>query len=330
MTFRVLITDYAWPSLTIERELLRGVAAELVVAETGEEPELVGLAPSADAILTNWKRVTPAVLDAAKRCRLISRYGVGLDNIAVSYATALGILVSNVPDFCLDEVSDHTMALLLACARRVVTYARATRQGDWDLAAGGPLPRLRGQTLGLVGYGNIARALVPKALGFGLRVLAYSRQIAPDALAPYGEATRDLSRLLREADYVSIHVPSTSATRHLIDARALAQMKPGAYLINTARGAIVDEAALYTALSEGRIAGAALDVLTQEPPLAAHPLLQLDNVIVTPHAAFSSSASIEELQRKAAGRVVQVLRGEQPDGLVNPAVLAQPNCRLSA
>ncbi len=329
MTFRILITDYAWPSLAIERDLLSSVGAELVVARTGEEPELVQLAGSVDAILTNWKRVTPAVLDAATRCRLVSRYGVGLDNIAVGHATALGMLVTNVPDFCLDEVSDHAMALLLTCARRVVTFARATRAGTWDLKAAGPLPRLRGQTLGLIGYGNIARALVPKALGFGFRLLAYSRQIAPDALAPFGEATRDLDRLLRESDYVSIHVPSSPETRHLINARTLALMKPSAYLINTARGALIDEAALYTALSEGRIAGAALDVLTQEPADSANPLLQLDNAIVTPHAAFSSDAAIAELQRKAAGRVAQVLCGELPDCLINPEVLAQPNCRLT-
>src|SRR5262245_6206751 len=184
MPYKVLIADYAWPSLDIERGVLAAVGAEPLVADSGDEAELVALARAADAILTNWKRVTPAVLDAAPRCRIVSRYGVGLDNIAVEHATGLGILVTNVPDFCLEEeVSDHAMALLLACARRIAQFGRATRGGVWDVKAGRPLPRLRGQTLGLIGYGNIARALVPKALGFGLRVLAYTPRLTPGSLA---------------------------------------------------------------------------------------------------------------------------------------------------
>lgn len=330
MTFRVLITDTAWPSVEIERRILAEVGAELIVAETGAEEELIRLAPPADAILTNWKPVTPAVLDAAPRCQVVSRYGVGLDNIAVDHATRLGILVTNVPDFCLEEVSDHAMALLLACARSVVTYARDTRAGKWDLKAGFPLPRLRGQTLGLVGYGNIARALVPKALGFGLKLIAYTPHLTPDALAPFGTATNDLDFLLRESDYVSVHVPLTPQTRGLIGEHALRQMKPTAYLINTSRGAILDAQALYRALTEGWIAGAGLDVLTQEPPAPDHPLLSLDNVIVTPHAAFYSEAAIEELEIKAATNVVQILQGALPTHIVNRGVLGQAHCRLKS
>ena len=327
-TFKVLITDYAWPTLAIEQTILADVDAELVVAQTGDEAELVQLAPPVDAILTCWKRVTPAVLDAAPACQLVSRYGIGLDNIAVEHASALGILVTNVPDFCLDEVSDHVMALLLAAARRVVTFASQTRNGVWNLQTGRAIPRLRGQTLGLIGYGNLAQALVPKALGFGLKIMAYTPRLAPDALAPFGVATNDLDFLLRSADYVSIHAPLTPETRHLIGERALRQMKPTAFLINTARGAIIDEDALYTALQAGRIAGAALDVLSQEPPTPDHPLLGLENVIVTPHTAFYSQAAIAELARKAATQVAQLLRGEQPQNLINPSVLQQSNCRF--
>jgi D-3-phosphoglycerate dehydrogenase len=326
--FAVLVTDYAWPSLEPERAIFGALGAELLVAETGDEEELIGLAPRADAILTNWKPVTPAVLDAAPRCRVVSRYGIGLDNIAVERATELGIPVTNVPDFCLDEVSDHALALLLACARRIVPFARATRDGAWrQPPADRPLPRLRGQTLGLVGYGQIARALVPKALGLGLRVMAYTPRLPADALAPFGTATNDLGALLRAADYVSLHVPVTAETRGMIDAGALRRMKPTAYLINTSRGALVDERALHRALAEGWIAGAALDVLAHEPPDPADPLLVLDNVIATPHVAFSSAASIDDLQRRAAGHVAQALRGETPDHVVNPAVLRQPNYR---
>jgi D-3-phosphoglycerate dehydrogenase len=327
-TFKVLITDYAWPTLDIERAILTAVDAELIVAQTGEELELIQLAPQTDAILTCWKRVTAAVLDAAPHCRLVSRYGIGLDNIAVDRATALGMLVTNVPDFCRDEVSDQVMALLLALARRIVPFANQTRNGVWNLQTGRAIPRLRGQTLGLIGYGNLARALVPKALGFGLKIMAYTPRLAQDALAPFGVATNDLDFLLREADYVSIHAPLTPATRGMIDARALRLMKPSAFLINTARGAIVDEGALFTALQEGWIAGAALDVLAQEPPPPDHPLLTLDNVIITPHTAFYSQAAIAELAHKAAAHVAQVLGGETPTNLVNPMVLTQSNCRF--
>ena len=328
MPFKVLVTDHAWPSLDVERGILEAVGAELIVAETGEEAELVQLAPPADAILTNWKRVTPAVLDAAPRCCIVSRYGVGLDNIAVEHATRLGILVTNVPDFCVDEVSDHAMALLLACARSVVKFARATRDGVWDINLGRPLPRLRGQTLGLVGYGNLAHAVVPKALGFGLKIMAYTPRIAPDALAPFGTATNDLDLLLRESDYVSLHVPLTPETRGMIGREALRRMKPSAFLINTARGAVIDEPALLEALQHGWIAGAGLDVLVREPPDPDDPLLALPNVIVTPHAAFYSEPAIAELEHKAAERVADALRGQIPTNVVNPAVLAQDNLRL--
>ncbi|HET6172732.1 MAG TPA: C-terminal binding protein [Gaiellales bacterium] len=330
MSARVLVTDYAWPSLEIERAILSEVDAELVVAESGEAAELVALAPGADAILTNWKRVPVEALDAADRCVVVARYGVGVDNIPVAHATRLGILVVNVPDFCVEEVSDHALALLLACARRIVTFARSTREGQWDLLGlGRGLPRLRGQRLGLVGFGNTARALVPKARGLGLEVAAYTPRLAPGHDPHTGvELTDDLAGLLASSDYVSLHAPATPETAGLIGEQALRGMKPSAYLINTSRGALVDEAALQRALTEGWIAGAALDVLGQEPPRPDHPLLALGNVIATPHAAFYSETAIAELETKAARNVAAVLRGEVPVNLVNPAVLELPAYRL--
>jgi D-3-phosphoglycerate dehydrogenase len=326
----VLVTDYAWPELTIEEEVIGAIdGATVVAAKTGDEDELVGLAPRADAILTCWRKVTPAVLYAAPRCRIVSRYGIGLDNIAVDVATELGMLVTNVPDFCLDEVSDHALALLLAGARRIVDFAGMTRAGEWDSRAGRTLPRLRGQTLGLIGYGAIGRRLAPKAAALGLNVIAYTPRIAPNALAPWGAATNDLDELLRAADYVSIHAPLTAETKGMIGERELRLMKPTATLINTARGPIVEEAALVRALSEGWIAGAAIDVLEREPPDPAHPLRSLANVILTPHVAFASEAAVADLRARAAEHVVQVLRGEIPTNLVNPAVLARTNCRFT-
>ena len=328
MKRKVLVTDYAWPSLEIERGVLAPLDIELVVAETGSEDELTALASQAEAILTCWKAVTPAVLDAAPQCKIVSRYGIGLDNIAVEHATQLGILVTNVPDFCLDEVSDHVMALLLASARGIVRHARATRQGIWDLKRVQPIPRLRGQTLGLIGYGNIARALAPKALAFGMQLLAYTPRLTAGPLPGGATATRDLDHLLRTADFISIHVPLSDETRGLIDARALALMKPSAVLINSSRGPVINEQALLQALRDGQIAGAALDVLSQEPPDAGDPLLALENVIVTPHSAFYSESAIAELAYGAAEHVAQALSGATPSNIVNPAVWAQPACRF--
>lgn len=328
MGFKVLITDYAWPSLDIEREILGVLGVELVVAETGAESELIALADGVDAILTNWKRVPPEALDVAPGCLVVSRYGVGVDNIPVARATELGILVVNVPDFCLEEVSDHAMALLLACGRRVVSFSRETHAGVWDLRLARGLPRLREQTLGLVGYGNIAQRLVPKAQGFGMRVLAYTPRVSPGTDEHGVELTDDLDRLLAESDYVSLHAPATPETAGLIGEAQLRRMKPTAYLVNTSRGALVDEEALHRALTEGWIAGAALDVLRQEPAPPDHPLLGLNNAIVTPHAAFYSETAIAELQTKAARNVASVLSGEVPATVVNPSVLAGEGFRL--
>ncbi|MER3436835.1 MAG: hypothetical protein C4346_04040, partial [Chloroflexota bacterium] len=220
----VLVTDYAWPDLSVEERVLQVIGARLLPAATGSEDEIVQLAPEADAILTCWKRVPAAALDVAPRCRIVSRYGIGLDNIPVAHATDLGILVTNVPDFCLDEVADHALALLLACARGIAGFSRATRAGQWIPAEGRRLPRLRGQTLGLIGYGAIARNLAPKAAALGLQILAYTPRIAPDEVAPYGRGTRDLDEVMQSADYLSIHAPLTAETRGLIGERELRLM----------------------------------------------------------------------------------------------------------
>ncbi len=325
----VLVTDYAWPSLDIERGILAEAGARLLVAETGGEDDNVSMAPEADAILTNWKRVPAAALDTAPRCCIVARYGVGVDNIPVDRATELGILVANVPDFCTTEVSDHALALLLACARRIVRFDRLTHANGWSLDIAPGLPRLRGQTLGLVGFGRIARALVPKALALGLHVLAYTPRLQEDDGCGV-DCTNDVQRLLAESDYVSLHAPATLETQGLIGERELRAMKATAYLINTSRGSLVDEEALARALKEGWIAGAALDVLACEPPPSDHPLLSMENAIITPHAAFYSEAAISELQTKAAQNVAMALHGEPPQTTINRLVLEQPGCRVWA
>jgi D-3-phosphoglycerate dehydrogenase len=328
--YTVLVTDYAWPSLEIEREVLARVDADLLVAEGQDPDELTVLAPQADAILTNWRRIPPEALDAAARCLVVSRFGIGVDNIPVDRATELGILVTNVPAFCIDEVSDHTMALVLACARRVVPLAQSVRQGSWNLQLAQGLHRLRAQTLGIVGFGAIARALVPRAAGFGLQVLAYTPRLDAASL-PVGVAkVATMDELLAASDFVTLHAPATSATKGLIGEREFRQMKPSAYLINTSRGALVDEAALARAVAEGWIAGAALDVLAIEPPAEANPLLALDGVLVTPHTAFYSEEAVADLETRAAANVATVLSGRLPDAIVNPTVLERPNLRIQA
>jgi D-3-phosphoglycerate dehydrogenase / 2-oxoglutarate reductase len=324
---KVLVTDYAWPSLDPEREILAGVGADLVAAETGEEDELIGLAGDCDAILTCWKRVTPAVLDAAPKCVVVGRYGVGLDNIAVDHATGLGILVTNVPDFCVDEVSEHALALMLALVRKVVPFAAQTRAGGWDNSALGPMHRLRGQTLGLIGAGRIGQATAAKALAFGMDVIALTRSGKP--LPEPIESVSALDELLERADVLCLHAPHTPETDRMIGEAELRKMKPSAFLINTARGALIDQDALVRALREGWIAGAGLDVLAPEPPDPADPLLALENAIVTPHASFYSEEATADLQRRGAGNVRAVLGGEVPDTVVNREVLDRPDLRMA-
>jgi D-3-phosphoglycerate dehydrogenase / 2-oxoglutarate reductase len=324
---KVLVTDYKWPSLDPEREILASVGAGLVVAETAEEDELIALAGDCEAILTCWKPVTAAVLDAAPRCVVVSTYGVGVDNIAVEHATALGMVVANVPDFCVDEVSEHAFALILALVRKVVPFAAQTRAGGWDNAALGPMHRLRGQTLGLIGAGRIGQATATKAHAFGMNVIALTRSGRP--LPEPLQGVSGLDELLERADVLCLHAPHTPETDRMIGEAELRKMKPSAFLINTARGPLIDQDALVRALREGWIAGAGLDVLTPEPPDPADPLRGLENAIVTPHASFYSEESISDLQRRGAGNVRDVLGGQVPDTVVNREVLDRPGLRMA-
>ncbi len=318
--WRVLLTDYAWPELEIEREILSAADAELIVAPDGGEATLVRQAHEVDGILTCWARVTPAVIDASSRLQIVSRLGIGLDNIAVDHCTARRIVVTNVPDYCLEEVAEHTLALLLALGRKVAWYHEQTQRGVYDLKSGATLRRIAGQTLGIVGLGSIGRRVAEKARAFGLRVIATSRRREN---YPPGVEYLPLNELLAESDYVSLHVPSTLETRQLIGAAQFKLMKPSTYLINTARGAVVDELALADALAQGCIAGAALDVQQTEPPDLSQPPFNDPRVIVTPHAAFVSAESVADLRRRATQQVVEQLRGGTPANIVNRSALME-------
>lgn len=310
--FKVVVTDYVFPSLDIERSVLSPLGAELVPLQAASDDQLLDVVRDADALLVCYAPVTKRVIERAERCRIIARYGIGVDNVDLAEAAAHGIVVTNVPDYCVEEVSDHALALLLACARRVALLDRRVRAGRWNATDAVPTYRLRGQVLGLVGFGKIPRALASRAAALGLQTIAFDPYLEEAIFATAGVRKVDLQILLAQADYVSIHAPLNPQTRGLIGEAALRTMKRTAYLINTARGPLVDETALARALTEGRIAGAALDVLETEPPTQGHPLLGLDNVILTPHVAFYSEASLQELQRKASEEVASVLSGQPP------------------
>lgn len=315
--FRVLMTDRAWPDTTIEQSVLSEADAELIEATATDEATLVGLAKDVDAIATNWAKVTDAVVRSCSRCQIVARLGIGIDNIAVATATELGIPVTNCPDYCVSEVSDHALGLLLACARRIGFFHLRTKRGEYNLGAAPLMRRLSGQTVGLVGLGRIAQALVTKLRALGFKLLAYTPSGSDHGT---GCQMLPLDELLEHSDYISLHAPLLPETRKLINAERLRRMKPTAYLINTSRGGLIDATALWDALQAGKLAGAALDVFEPEPPDLNEPLYRDERVIVTPHAAFVSAESLEQMRRQAMEQVVQALRGERPNNLINPQI----------
>jgi D-3-phosphoglycerate dehydrogenase len=312
----VAVADSVFPNLDVAREVVGSVGAELKLATDPSSEAILQVATAADALLVTYAKITADMIAQMKRCRIISRFGIGVDNVDLDAATAAGIVVTKVPDYCIDEVSDHAMALLLALARKIPSSSAQVHAGRWEMKAVVPIHRLRGRTLGLVGFGRIPQLVAPKARAFGLRVIVYDPFVQADVIARERVDQVDFDELLAQSDYVSIHTPLLPETRNLFGADAFSRMKPGALLINTARGPIVDEQALAKALDAGQLAGAALDVMPTEPPVGS-PLLGRGNVIITPHTSFYSEESLLELQRKAAQEVADVLSGKPPKNPVN-------------
>jgi D-3-phosphoglycerate dehydrogenase len=278
------------------------------------------VARNADAVLVTYAKVTADMIGQMTRCRIIARFGIGVDNVDIPAATKAGIVVTRVPDYCIDEVSDHTMALLLALARKIPFANSRAHAGHWEMPAVVPIYRLRGSVLGLVGFGRIPQLVAPKAKAFGLKVISYDPLVSQETMNRAGVEKVEFSELVSVSDHISIHAPLVPETDHLFNASVFCKMKPTAYLINTARGPIVDEQALAQALDRGHLAGAALDVLSHEPP-SASPLFGRENVILTPHMSFYSAESLIDLQRKAAEEVVRVLSGDAPLNPLNPEAL---------
>jgi D-3-phosphoglycerate dehydrogenase len=310
-----------------------GIEVELVqnfLPFTSTEDEVITAAADADIVIAQatYHPFTSRVLGSLTKCKFIISAGIGYDRLDIDAATDLGILVANVPDFCLDEVSDHTMALILACTRRIVRLNELVKNGSWKTATDPniasemwpKMSKLRGQTLGLIGFGRIPRALVPKARGFGLNIIAYDPYVAPDVFRRYKVRRVHLDELLAKSDIVSIHTPLTSETKHLLGIQQFRKMKPSACLVNTARGPVVNHDALYTALTQGVISAAAVDVTEPEPLPPDSPLLKLGNFMVTAHCAHASPSALATMQLRPAEEVVRVIKGEWPVGLINSSV----------
>lgn len=333
MAFKVL-GKVGMSSPIIEDSLAKaGIQLELAPIRT--EADIIQYAADADAILVGaTEPYTARAIQALNNCRILSRMGVGYDNIDIEAATSNGIAVAYVPEASVSEVSDHAMALLLALARRLVPLSQIARTSAWSQASPEMaavrkgMRRLSGQTLGLVGIGRIGRAVAAKAKVFGLRVLAYDPYVDAESARRIGVELVNFQQLLAEADFISLHAPLTSETKHLFSLEEFRRMKPTAYIINTARGQLIDHEALVTALKEGLIAGAGLDVTEPEPLPPESPLLRMENVILTPHSAFFSETSAQDTRRRAVESVIRALEGIWPDTLVNPEVKHRPNRRI--
>jgi D-3-phosphoglycerate dehydrogenase len=320
----VVITDCDHGTIAPEEAVLRAAGVGYRLHQAKSEDDVIAVAHDADAIILQYAPVTGRVLDGLSHCRAAVRYGVGVDTVDLAAATERGVVVANVPDYCMDEVSDHALAMGLALWRGVVLYDRAIRGGTWNATMKTPMTRLHGKVMGVVGLGRIGSCFAKKAAGVGMTVFGCDPYLAT---LPKGVRQVSFQELLNEADIISLHLPLNAETRHLINEAALRLMKPSALLVNTSRGGLVDTEALCRALTEGRIGGAALDVLEQEPIRADSPLLSMQNVVLSPHAGWYSDQSVVDLKRKTAEAAIAVLRGQLPYSPVNPDVYKSPRLR---
>jgi D-3-phosphoglycerate dehydrogenase len=321
----VVITDCDHDSVAIEKGEMDRIGAKLTLAQVRSEADVIQACSQADGLLNEYAPLTRAVLERLPRCKVIAKYGVGVDTIDLKAATDFGIIVTNVPDHCFDEVSDHTISLLLTLTRKVVFFNQKVKSNQWDFRQGIPIHRLRNKTLGLIGCGRIGREVAHKMSVFGLRVIAYDPWVSDTGGAI---AFVDLDTVLKDSDFISIHCSLNESTRHLLGGREFQKMQKKPFVINVARGPIIEENELIRALNEGQISGAGLDVLEKEPPDPHNPLLKMDNVILSPHVAFYSDESFRELKRRAAESVSAVLLGEWPKAVVNKEVIGRTRASI--
>ncbi|WHY68863.1 C-terminal binding protein [Neobacillus sp. SuZ13] len=313
MAFKVLLTDYEFEHLQYEEDVFQesGLDIEFIKAQCKTEEEVIEQAKHVDAILNQYAPVSRRVIESLENTKIISRYGVGVNTIDLNAAKDKGITVANVPDYGMEEVSNHALALLLSWARKVTLLNNEVKKGNWDFKACVPIHRFNEQTVGVLGFGRIPRRFIEKVKPLGFKTAAYDPFVSAEDMAAVGVQKMELDEIIRESDFLSVHVPLIDDTFHLINEECLNQMKRNAVIINTARGPIIDEKALADALEKGIIAGAALDVTEDEPVSINSPLLRMDNVIITPHSAWYSEEAMIELRQKAAKNIVHVLSGEK-------------------
>ncbi|MEM3588220.1 MAG: C-terminal binding protein, partial [Candidatus Jordarchaeaceae archaeon] len=317
-TYKVIITDSDFPTAEVETEVLSQIGAEVQLFQCKTEEEVIKVARDADGIINNYVPITEKVISNLKKARIIVRYGIGYDNVNLKAASDKGIFVCNVPDYLTYEVADHTLSLILSLVRRIPEITNSTKTGEWDWMKFRPIYRLDGKTAGIIGFGHIGRQVAERLKAFKVKVISYSPHVQPELMQEEDVKPVNLKTLLKESDIISIHTSLTEGKKHLIGEEEFRLMKKTAILINTARGAIVDQKALYRALKEKWISGAALDVLEKEPPEPNDPLLKLDNVIITPHIGWYTEESAINLRKLAAEEVRRVLLGNKPKNLVNP------------
>jgi D-3-phosphoglycerate dehydrogenase / 2-oxoglutarate reductase len=325
--FKVVITDFGSPENDLESAELQasGLNIDLIRLNAKTPQELLPHVLDADALIVQWTKIPRDLIQSLGQCKVISRYGIGVDMIDLAAAGEHGIMVCNTPDYCIDEVSTHTLSFILMLNRQIMAQHGHVVAGKWGPPNPVPPKRLSTQTLGVVGMGNIGRAVIQKANAFGLKILVFDPYLSDEQAFAGGAEKVELDDLLRRSDYISLHCPLTEETHHLISTEQFKLMKPTAYLINMARGPIVDQVALVQALTDKTIAGAALDVFEQEPVPPDEAILKLDNIIFTPHLSSWSAESFVQLRREVVQNVIIALQGEKPRSIVNRKFLASAN-----
>ncbi len=321
MSYKVAMVDTIWPNFDIEKNVLKTIGAELYLAENDSLEAILTVVRDADAVVVVYAEITDDIINKLEKCKVIVRTGIGVNNVDIGAATQKGIYVAYVPDYCLDEVSDHVLAMALNLARKITFLDKNVKRNVWDISVAKPLFRLRNQTFGLVGLGKIAKITAQKAKVFGFKVIATDPFVNQKTADPLGVKMVEFDQLLKKSDIISIQCPLLDTTYHLFDKNAFSKMKDSAYLINTARGPIVDTKALVAALKLRKIAGAGLDVLEETPPDSKDELLTIDNVIITPHIGFYSEQSSDDLRKRSFEEVVRVLQGNLPKNLFNKELL---------